>query len=159
MPIDNRLTPHALAAQTAQLPAAWRAAFADPRVADALEAVTAHVEKRLGEGATINLFWALGSLLGLVVLILVMATHAFFGITIMMQSGLMVAEWFGSMGRTWGATPLADQYLGGGIAWSVGEIPTLILAVIVGIQWAWTDERLQRRRDRHQWRLDHLRRQ
>jgi uracil-DNA glycosylase len=53
MPIDNRLTPHALAAQTAQLPAAWRAAFADPRVADALEAVTAHVEKRLGEGATV----------------------------------------------------------------------------------------------------------
>ncbi len=87
--------------------------------------------------------------LRLVVLILVMATHAFFGITIMMQSGLMVAEWFGSMGRTWGATPMADQYLGGGIAWSVGEIPTLILAVIVGIQWAWTDERLQRRRDRH----------
>ena len=40
--------------------------------------------------------------------------HAFFGIAIMMQSGLMVAEWFGSMGRTWGPTPLEDQYIGGG---------------------------------------------
>jgi putative copper resistance protein D len=87
--------------------------------------------------------------LRIVILILVMATHAFFGITIMMHTGLMVAEWFGSMGRTWGATPLADQYVGGGIAWSVGEIPTLILAVIVGIEWARNDDRVQKRRDRH----------
>ena len=43
----------------------------------------------------------------------------------------MIAEWFGSMGRTWGATPLEDQYAGGGIAWSIGEIPTLILAITV----------------------------
>jgi cytochrome c oxidase assembly factor CtaG len=75
--------------------------------------------------------------------------HAFFGISIMMQSGLMVAEWFGSMGRTWGATPLEDQYIGGGIAWSIGEIPTLILAIVVAIQWSRSDERAQRRRDRH----------
>ena len=31
----------------------------------------------------------------LVLLIGIMAMHAFFGIAIMMQSGLMVAEWFG----------------------------------------------------------------
>jgi putative copper resistance protein D len=78
-----------------------------------------------------------------------MAMHAFFGIAIMMQTGLMVAEWFGSMGRTWGATPLEDQYIGGGIAWSIGEIPTLILAIVVAIQWSRTDARTQRRRDRH----------
>ena len=75
--------------------------------------------------------------------------HAFFGISIMMQSGLMVADWFGSMGRTWGVTPLEDQYIGGGVAWSVGEIPTLILAIAVAIQWSRNDDRAQRRRDRH----------
>lgn len=85
----------------------------------------------------------------LVVLLAVMAMHAFFGLAIMMQSGLMVAEWFGSMGRTWGVPPLEDQYVGGGIAWSVGEIPTLILMVTVAIQWSRSDERKQRRRDRH----------
>lgn len=85
----------------------------------------------------------------LVLLIGVMAMHAFFGIAIMMQSGLMVAEWFGSMGRTWGATPLDDQYLGGGVAWSIGEIPTLVLAVVVAIQWSRSDARDQKRRDRH----------
>ncbi|WP_318244799.1 cytochrome c oxidase assembly protein [Microbacterium pullorum] len=84
----------------------------------------------------------------LVTLIAVMAMHAFFGIAIMMQSGLMVAEWFGAMGRTWGPTPLEDQYVGGGVAWSVGEIPTLILALVVAIQWSRSDERTQRRRDR-----------
>ncbi len=84
----------------------------------------------------------------LITLIAVMAMHAFFGVAIMMQNGLMVAEWFGSMGRTWGPTPLEDQYIGGGIAWSIGEIPTLILAITVAIQWSTSDERLQRRRDR-----------
>lgn len=85
----------------------------------------------------------------LVTLIAVMAMHAFFGIAIMMAEGLFVAEWFGSMGRTWGAPPLEDQYTGGGVAWSIGEIPTLILAVTVAIQWSRSDERQQRRQDRH----------
>ena len=85
----------------------------------------------------------------LVTLIGIMAMHAFFGIAIMMSSGLFVAEWFGSMGRTWGEPPLVDQYTGGGIAWSIGEIPTLILAIVVAIQWSRSDERAQRRADRH----------
>lgn len=85
----------------------------------------------------------------LLLLIGIMAMHAFFGIAIMMQSGLMVAEWFGSMGRTWGAPPLEDQYVGGGVAWSIGEIPTLILAITVAIQWSRSDARDQKRRDRH----------
>ncbi|WP_456284307.1 cytochrome c oxidase assembly protein [Microbacterium sp. JZ101] len=85
----------------------------------------------------------------LVTLIVTMAMHAFFGISIMSHSGLMVAEWFGAMGRTWGATPLEDQYTGGGVAWSIGEIPTLITAVIVAIQWSRSDERTQKRADRH----------
>ncbi len=85
----------------------------------------------------------------LITLIGVMAMHAFFGVAIMMQTGLIVAEWYGSMGRTWGATPIADQQAGGGIAWSVGEIPTLILAVIVAMQWSKSDARAQKRADRH----------
>ncbi len=85
----------------------------------------------------------------LLLLIGVMAMHAFFGIAIMMQEGLMVAEWFGSMGRTWGATPMEDQYTGGGVAWSIGEIPTLILAITVAIQWSRSDDRETKRRDRH----------
>ncbi|WP_345184436.1 cytochrome c oxidase assembly protein [Microbacterium panaciterrae] len=85
----------------------------------------------------------------LIILIAVMATHAFFGIAIMMQSGLLVAEWFGSMGRTWGATPMQDQYVGGGVAWSVGEIPTVILAITVAILWSRSDAKAEKRSDRN----------
>lgn len=85
----------------------------------------------------------------LITLIAVMAMHAFFGMSIMMAGGLFVAEWFGAMGRTWGVTPLQDQYTGGGVAWSIGEIPTLILAITVAIQWSRSDERASRRADRH----------
>ncbi|MFL0411598.1 cytochrome c oxidase assembly protein [Microbacterium paludicola] len=90
----------------------------------------------------------------LVTLIAVMAMHAFFGVAMMMQSGLMVAEWFGAMGRTWGPTPMEDQYIGGGVAWSIGEIPTLITAIVVAVQWSRSDERQQRRSDRHADRTD-----
>ncbi|MFT4235833.1 MAG: cytochrome c oxidase assembly protein [Microbacterium sp.] len=85
----------------------------------------------------------------LILLIVTMAMHAFFGIAIMSNNSLMVAEWFGAMGRTWGASPLEDQYEGGGIAWSIGEIPTLIAAITVAIQWSRSDERIQRRADRN----------
>ncbi|WP_159502199.1 cytochrome c oxidase assembly protein [Microbacterium sp. 18062] len=78
----------------------------------------------------------------------VIAIHAFFGVAIMMQTGLFAAEWFGSMGRTWGPTPLEDQYIGGGAAWSIGEIPALILGITVAIQWSRSDERMQRSSDR-----------
>ena len=50
--MDNRL-PSALAAQAAELPAAWQAAFAARAVADALAAVTAHIEQRLADGAVV----------------------------------------------------------------------------------------------------------
>jgi cytochrome c oxidase assembly factor CtaG len=49
----------------------------------------------------------------------------------------------------WGTDALADQQLGGGIAWSIGEIPTVALAITVAVQWARSDEKESRRRDRH----------
>lgn len=90
----------------------------------------------------------------LLLLLLTMAFHAFFGLSIMQMHGLLLADWFGAMGRTWGDTPLVDQQTGGGIAWSIGEIPTVILAIVVAIQWSRSDERETRRRDRNADRTD-----
>ena len=86
--------------------------------------------------------------LRLLLLLATMAFHAFFGLAIMSDQGLMLADWFGAMGRTWGNTPLEDQRWGGGIAWSIGEIPTVILAIVVAVQWSLSDDREARRRDR-----------
>ncbi len=86
--------------------------------------------------------------LRLLLLLATMAFHAFFGLAIMSDQGLMLADWFGAMGRTWGLPPLEDQRWGGGIAWSVGEIPTVILAIVVAVQWSRSDDREAKRRDR-----------
>ncbi|GIJ00043.1 putative copper resistance protein D [Sediminihabitans luteus] len=84
----------------------------------------------------------------LLLLLATMAFHAFFGVTLMMSNELLVADWFGLMGRPWGPSAIADQQKGGGIAWSIGEIPTLALALVVALSWSRSDEREARRRDR-----------
>ena len=84
----------------------------------------------------------------LVTLIAVMAFHAFFGVALMTGSGLLLPDWFGAMGRTWGLSPLEDQQQGGAIAWGIGELPTIVLAIIVSWQWFKSDRRDSVRLDR-----------
>ena len=84
--------------------------------------------------------------LRLLVLLGTMAFHAIFGLTLMQGSGLLLADWYGAMG--WPGSALVDQQTGGGIAWSVGEVPTVLLAVIVAIMWARSDARDSTRLDR-----------
>ena len=86
--------------------------------------------------------------LRLVVLFATMAFHAFFGLALMNGTTVLASGYFGELGRTWGASVLADQQLGGGIAWGIGDLPTLLMALIIAIQWARSDEREARRRDR-----------
>nr|WP_241249653.1 bifunctional copper resistance protein CopD/cytochrome c oxidase assembly protein [Agrococcus sp. KRD186] len=84
--------------------------------------------------------------LRLVLLIGTMVFHAFFGLTLMTGEALLLADWFGAMGN--GIDALEDQQVGGGIAWSVGEIPTVILAIITSVLWARSDKKERTRIDR-----------
>ncbi len=84
----------------------------------------------------------------LMLLIGTLAFHAFFGLAVMNSTTLLLADWFGAMGRTWGEDPLTDQQTGGGIAWGLGELPTAAITLIVAIQWARSDERDAKRLDR-----------
>jgi len=84
----------------------------------------------------------------LMILIGTLTFHAFFGLALMQGDGLILADWFGAMGRTWGELPLADQKTGGAIAWGVGELPSAVLTLIVSVQWARSDTRESRRLDR-----------
>ena len=86
--------------------------------------------------------------LRLLLLLGTMAFHAFFGLAIMTGEGLLLADWYGAMGREWGDPPLVDQQVAGGIAWSVGEIPTVSLAILVAVMWSRADKREARRSDR-----------
>ena len=84
----------------------------------------------------------------LLLLIATMAFHAFFGLSLMSNNGLLLADWYGAMGRIWGEPPLADQQTGGAIAWGIGEIPTALLTIMVAVQWARSDARDAKRLDR-----------
>ncbi|WP_395638245.1 cytochrome c oxidase assembly protein [Pseudolysinimonas sp.] len=86
--------------------------------------------------------------LRLILLLATMAMHAFFGLSLVEGEGLLLADWYGAMGREWGADPLQDQQNAGAIAWSVGEIPTVVLAVLVAILWGRSDARDAKRGDR-----------
>lgn len=88
----------------------------------------------------------------LVILFTTISFHAFFGVLITQSSELLAENFFGRLDMDWMPDPLADQRRGGAIAWGVGEVPTLVLAVAVAWQWMTSDRketaRLDRRADR-----------
>jgi putative copper resistance protein D len=86
--------------------------------------------------------------LRLVILLATMAFHAFFGLTLITGTGLLSAAWYGAMG--WGAAipALQDQQTAGGIAWGIGELPTIALAITVAIMWSRQDAKESTRYDR-----------
>lgn len=88
--------------------------------------------------------------LRLIVLFATMAFHAFFGVTLMGSTTVLQPGWFETVfaDRGWGADPLADQQYGAAIAWGIGEVPTIVLAVLVAVRWVTDDSREARRRDR-----------
>jgi len=84
----------------------------------------------------------------LIIVLATMAFHAFFGLSLIYGTGLLAPEWYGAMGREWGLAPLLDQQQGGELAWGLGEIPTLVLAILVTYAWARSDDRISKRQDR-----------
>ena len=75
-----------------------------------------------------------------------MAFHAFFGVSLLSSEDLLQAGWFTSLGL--GVDALADQRVGGGIAWGIGELPTVLIAFVLAVQWSRSDAREARRTDR-----------
>lgn len=84
--------------------------------------------------------------LGMVLIAMVL--HSFFAVPIMMSDTAFATEWYGQVQPPWITNPAADTRTAGGIAWGIAELPTLLLIVVLGVQWARSDEREARRRDR-----------
>jgi putative copper resistance protein D len=80
-------------------------------------------------------------------LVVPMPFHAFFGVAIMMSSSLIVRT-FAVPPDGWGVDPLADQATAGSIAWSFGELPTVLVLIVVLASWMASEERRGRRSDR-----------
>jgi putative membrane protein len=77
----------------------------------------------------------------------VMPFHAFFGIAIMMSNSLFETT-FADPPASWNLTALADQNTAGAIAWAFGEAPTIVVLLVLFVQWARSDQREARRKDR-----------
>lgn len=74
--------------------------------------------------------------------------HAFFGVALMSSNTVIGGAFYRSLALPWVTDPLADQKLGGGLAWASGEVPLLLVLIALLVQWSRQDERTARRDDR-----------
>jgi putative membrane protein len=76
-----------------------------------------------------------------------MPLHAFFGVVLMMATTPLVAA-FGHPPDAWGVDLLGDQETAGALAWSYGELPTLLVLLVVLSRWQREESRSVAARDR-----------
>ncbi|MEE2031870.1 cytochrome c oxidase assembly protein [Rhodococcus chondri] len=74
--------------------------------------------------------------------------HAFFGVTLMSMGSVMAESYYRGLGLPWNSDLFSDQKVGGGIAWSAGEIPLVLVMLALLVQWSRSDKRTARRVDR-----------
>ena len=90
--------------------------------------------------------------LRLIILFVTISFHAFFGVALTTGTTLLAPTFYKSLHLPWAVDLLADQRNGGAVAWGVGELPTLILALLVTLAWVRSDaaetKRLDRQADR-----------
>jgi len=88
----------------------------------------------------------------LVILFGTISSHAFFGVALTSGTTLLAPGFFEGLHLPWAVDLLADQRAGGAVAWGIGEVPTLILALLVTLAWLRSDRaestRLDRQADR-----------
>lgn len=84
-------------------------------------------------------------------LVLIMATmvlHTFFAVALMSTVSAIGSTWYELVQPPWLLDTTADSVLGGQIAWAIGEIPMVLMMLIVAVQWSRSDTREAKRRDR-----------
>lgn len=74
--------------------------------------------------------------------------HAVLGVALLGTTTVIAGDVYAEVGRTWGASALADQRTGAGILWGVGELFSVTLGAVVLVSWMRHSEREARRHDR-----------
>ena len=90
----------------------------------------------------------------LLVLLVSLPFHSFFGIMLMRSNEVLAPDWYGGLALPWVPDLLRDQQVGGGIAWGIAEIPLLLVMVALAVQWFRTDQKKARRDERKAERSD-----
>lgn len=84
----------------------------------------------------------------LIMLLATMVFHAFMAVGLSSQESLIQASWFGNIGHDWGFSAIEDQQRGGELMWGLGEVPAMLMAIMVAVQWSRSDKRETKRLDR-----------
>jgi putative copper resistance protein D len=74
--------------------------------------------------------------------------HAFLGVTIMGSGTLLAADWYESLHRTWGSSPMGDQHLAGAVLWASGDVMGLVFLAVLFVQWVRSSQAEAAREDR-----------
>ncbi|MFX0575402.1 cytochrome c oxidase assembly protein [Nocardia nepalensis] len=78
----------------------------------------------------------------------IMPFHAFFGVAVMSMNTIIGERFYQQLQLPWHIDLMADQRVGGGIAWVSGEIPILLVVGALLTQWVAQDRRTAVRTDR-----------
>lgn len=84
----------------------------------------------------------------LLMLLAALAVHGIFALILMTDPRPLAPEWYGLVQPPWLVDPVADSLAGSNVAWGLSELPTLIVMIVIAIQWARSDDRESKRRDR-----------
>lgn len=76
------------------------------------------------------------------------ALHAFFSLALMSTRTVLAVDYFGALSRPYAQDLLADQHLGGGLSWGLGELPIVLVLGVILVRWVRADDREARRSDR-----------
>lgn len=79
-------------------------------------------------------------------LMVTIAFHAFFAVAVMSSELIIGGDYYEGLGFS--RDPAYDQYLGGSATWALGELPMVLLVVVLLFQWFRDDDREAKRRDR-----------
>jgi putative copper resistance protein D len=82
------------------------------------------------------------------VLMITIPFHAFFAIAVMSSKTVFAETYWRIINRPYATDLLHDQYLGGSIAWAMGELPLVVVMGALFVQWIRSDSREARRLDR-----------
>ena len=62
--------------------------------------------------------------------------HAWFGITLMQMQQILAEDYYRELALPWHVDLLADQNVGGAVAWALGEVPMFIVMTALFVQCA-----------------------
>lgn len=77
-----------------------------------------------------------------------MPFHAFFAVGLMMASNVIGGKFYQALDMAWVPDLMHEQQIGGQITWATGELPMLLIIIVLVAQWVRQDSREAKRKDR-----------